>query len=94
MAYDIIANDAFVGAVIAAVGGVFAAAIGIGAIGGSSMKALSQSETDKNKSDIRDNMLLSCAMVEGVALFVVIIGYLMVNGGLDILKIGSEAVGG
>ncbi len=83
---EIIANDALVGAVIAAVGGVIAAGIGIGAIGASAMKAISKSETDQNKSDIRDNMLLSCAMVEGVALFAVIIGYMMYNGGLNLLK--------
>lgn len=83
---EIIANDALVGAVIAAVGGVIAAGIGIGAIGAAAMKAISKSETDQNKSDIRDNMLLSCAMIEGVALFAVIIGYMMYNGGLGLLK--------
>lgn len=83
---EIIANDALVGAVIAAVGGVIAAGVGIGAIGAAAMKAISKSETDQNKSDIRDNMLLSCAMIEGVALFAVIIGYMMYNGGLGLLK--------
>lgn len=94
MDYSLLANDAFIGAVFATVGGVFAAAIGIGAIGSSTMTAVSKSKSDKSKSDIRDNMMIACAMVEGVALFVLIIGYLMVNGGFKFLKLGSEAISG
>jgi len=86
MSYEIIANDAIVGAVIAAVGGVFAVAIGIGRVGGAAVSAISKTEDQQARKDVRDNMLLACAMVEGVALFAAIIGYLMASGGIDILK--------
>lgn len=56
-----------IGAGIAAIG----AGLGIGKIGGSAMEAIArQPETS---GDIRSNMILAAALVEGVALFAVIV---------------------
>lgn len=56
-----------IGAGIAAVG----AGIGIGLIGGNAMKAIARQP--EAAGDIRSNMIVSAALIEGVALFAVII---------------------
>jgi F-type H+-transporting ATPase subunit c len=60
------------GAGIAAVG----AGIGIGLIGGHAMDAIARQP--EALSDIRSNMILAAALVEGVALFAVVICFLIV----------------
>ena len=55
------------GAGIAAIG----AGIGIGRIGGSAMEAMARQP--EATGDIRSNMIVAAALVEGVALFAVIV---------------------
>lgn len=59
-----------VGAGLAAMG----AGIGIGQIGKGAVEAIARQPEATN--DIRANMILAAALVEGVALFAVIIGFL------------------
>jgi F-type H+-transporting ATPase subunit c len=58
---------AAIGAGLAAVG----AGIGIGNIGSSAMKAIARQPEEANK--IRMNMLIVAALVEGVALFAIVL---------------------
>ena len=68
---DALANaGGAVGAGLAAVG----AGIGIGQIGKGAVEAIARQPEASN--DIRANMILAAALVEGVALFAVIIGFL------------------
>ena len=59
-----------IGAGLAAVG----AGIGIGQIGKGAVEAIARQPEAVN--DIRSNMILTAALVEGVALFAVIVGFL------------------
>ena len=61
---------AALGAGLAAIG----AGIGIGKIGGSAMEAIARQPESVN--DIRTNMIIIAALVEGVALFAVVVGFL------------------
>ena len=61
---------ASIGAGIAAI----AAGIGIGKIGGSAMEAIARQPEASN--DIRTNMIIIAALVEGVALFAVVVCFL------------------
>jgi len=63
---------AALGAGIAAVG----AGIGIGRIGGSAVEAIARQPESAN--DIRMNMIIAAALVEGVALFAVIVAVMAV----------------
>ena len=58
---------ASIGAAIAAIG----AGIGIGKIGGAAMEAIARQP--ESAGDIRSNMIVIAAIVEGVALFAVIV---------------------
>ena len=61
---------AAIGAGLAAIG----AGIGIGKIGGSAMEAIARQPEASN--DIRTNMIIIAALVEGVALFAVVVWFL------------------
>lgn len=61
---------ASLGAAIAAIG----AGIGIGKIGGSAMEAIARQP--EAAGDIRSNMIVIAALIEGVALFAVIVAVL------------------
>ena len=61
---------AALGAGLAAIG----AGIGIGKIGGSAMEAIARQTEASN--DIRTNMIIIAALVEGVALFAVVVCFL------------------
>ena len=61
---------AALGAGLAAIG----AGIGIGKIGGSAMEAIARQPESVN--DIRTNMIILAALVEGVALFAVVVCFL------------------
>lgn len=61
---------ACIGAGIAAIG----AGIGIGKIGASAMEAIARQP--ESAGDIRSNMIVAAALVEGVALFAVIVSIL------------------
>ena len=61
---------AAIGAGLAAIG----AGIGIGKIGGSAMEAIARQPQASN--DIRTNMIIIAALVEGVALFAVVVCFL------------------
>jgi len=63
---------AALGAGIAAIG----AGIGIGRIGGSAVEAIARQPESTN--DIRTNMLIACVLVEGVALFAIIVSVLAI----------------
>ena len=63
---------AAVGAGLAAVG----AGIGIGRIGGSAVEAIARQPEAIN--DIRSNMILTAALVEGAAFFAMVIGLLVI----------------
>ncbi len=56
-----------IGSGLAAIG----AGIGIGLIGGNAMEAISRQP--EAMSDIRSNMLISAALIEGVAFFAIVI---------------------
>ena len=60
------------GAAIAAIG----AALGIGKIGSNAMEAIARQP--EAAGDIRSNMIVAAALIEGVALFAVIIALLAV----------------
>ena len=61
---------AAIGAGLAAIG----AGIGIGKIGGSAMEAIARQPEASN--EIRTNMIIIAALVEGVALFAVVVCFL------------------
>jgi F-type H+-transporting ATPase subunit c len=63
---------AALGAGIAAIG----AGIGIGKIGGSAVEAIARQP--ESLGDIRTNMLIACVLVEGVALFAIIVAVLAI----------------
>ena len=63
---------AAMGAGLAAIG----AGIGIGRIGGSAMDAIARQPEAVN--DIRANMILTAALVEGAAFFAMVVGLLVV----------------
>jgi len=63
---------AALGAGLAAVG----AGIGIGRIGGSALEAIARQPEAIN--DIRSNMILTAALVEGAAFFAMVIGLLVI----------------
>ena len=63
----LVALGAGIGAALAAIG----AGIGIGKIGGSAMDAIARQPAAAG--DIRSNMIVIAALVEGVALFAVIV---------------------
>ena len=62
-----------IGAGIAVLTGL-GAGIGIGKIGGSAMEAIARQPEASN--DIRTNMIIIAALVEGVALFAVVVCFL------------------
>ena len=55
-------------------GAAIGAGIGIGKIGGSAMEAIARQPEASN--DIRTNMIIIAALVEGVALFAVVVCFL------------------
>ncbi len=72
-----VADFSAIGAGIAALGAGLAAigaGVGIGKIGGSAMEAIARQP--EASGDIRSNMIVAAALVEGVALFAVIISLL------------------
>lgn len=68
------AGLAGIGAGIAAIG----AGIGVGLIGGHALQAMARQP--EISSDLRANMIVAAALVEGVALFAVIVCLLVVLG--------------
>lgn len=62
------------GAAISAGLAAIGAGIGIGKIGGSAMEAIARQPEASN--DIRTNMIIIAALVEGVALFAVVVCFL------------------
>ena len=62
------------GAALGAGLAVMGAGIGIGKIGGSAMEAIARQPEASN--DIRTNMIIIAALVEGVALFAVVVCFL------------------
>ena len=62
------------GAALGAGRAAIGAGIGIGKIGGSAMEAIARQPEASN--DIRTNMIIIAALVEGVALFAVVVCFL------------------
>ena len=67
MLLEVVGSVAAIGAGLAAIG----AGIGIGKIGGSAMEAIARQPEAYNK--IQTAMLIAAALVEGVALFAVVV---------------------
>ncbi len=68
---------------IAAIGAglaVLGAGIGIGRIGGSAMDAIARQPEESGK--IQTNMIIAAALIEGVALFGVVVGLLGLETGV------------
>ena len=63
-----------IGAGVAAIG----AGIGIGRIGGSALESMARQP--EISGDLRANMIVAAALVEGAALFATIVCFLAVNG--------------
>lgn len=74
MLLEITGNIAGVGGGIGAGLAALAAGVGVGRIGGSAVEAIARQPEAVN--DIRANMILAAALVEGVALFGVVVGLL------------------
>lgn len=72
LAAELAAGIAGIGAGLAAIG----AGIGIGRIGGSALEAIARQP--ESTGDIRANMIVAAALIEGVALFGVIVCLLVV----------------
>ena len=70
------AGVAAVGAAIGAGIAALAAGLGIGRIGGSALESIARQP--ESLGDIRANMIVAAALVEGVALFAIIICLLVV----------------
>lgn len=70
-AYGIGTVGAGIGAGLAAIG----AGLGIGRIGGSAIEAVARQP--EAAGDIRSNMILTAALIEGVALFAVVVCFLV-----------------
>lgn len=62
------------GATMGAALAAMAAAIGIGKIGGTAMEAIARQPEAAN--DIRTNMIIVAALIEGVSLFAVVVCFL------------------
>ena len=75
---------AAIGAGLAAMG----AGMGIGRIGGSSVESMARQP--EVSGDIRGAMILTAALIEGVALFAVVVAFLGNNGLLDFLKTSAN----
>ncbi|MBL4848736.1 MAG: ATP synthase F0 subunit C [Planctomycetes bacterium] len=73
---------AVMGGGLAAIG----AGIGIGKIGGSSVESMARQP--EATGDIRGAMILSAALVEGVALFAVAVAFLANNGIFKVIHAG------
>lgn len=80
-----IGHEAMFAAAMVASLGAIGAGIGIGRVGGSACKAISMTKDAQAKKDINASMLITAAMVEGVALFSVLIGAIMLFGGRNLL---------
>ena len=76
MDLTLLADMANAGGAIGAGLGAIGAGIGIGQIGKGALEAIARQPEASN--DIRGNMILTAAFVEGVALFAVIVGLLAV----------------
>ncbi len=70
---EVVANMALakMGAGIGAGIGVLGAGLGIGRIGGSAMEAIARQP--EAAGDIRSNMIVSAALIEGVAFFAIVV---------------------
>jgi len=76
-----VATPEKIGAGLAVIGAglaVIGAGIGIGRIGGSAMDAIARQPESVN--DIRTNMIIAAALVEGCALFAIVVGFLAAQG--------------
>lgn len=70
---QLVASDALakLGAALGAGLAAIAAGIGIGKIGGSAMESIARQP--EMSSDIRMNMIIAAALIEGVALFAIVV---------------------
>ncbi len=71
---EISGSVASMGGAIGAGLAALAAGVGIGRIGGSAVEAIARQP--EASADIRANMILAAALIEGVALFGVVVGLL------------------
>lgn len=71
-----VADNSAIGAAFGAASAVLAAALGIGHIGGKAMDAIARQP--EAAGDIRSNMIVVAALIEGVAFFAVVVSLLIV----------------
>lgn len=74
MLLEVTGNVAALGGGIGAGLAALGAGVGVGRIGGSALESIARQPEAIN--DIRSNMILAAALVEGVALFAVVVGLL------------------
>ena len=68
--------------------GAIGAGIGIGQIGKGAVEAIARQPEASN--DIRANMILTAALVEGAALFAIIVGFLLLSIFLPLFRLISS----
>ncbi len=76
--FDVASSGAFLARFGAAIGAglaVLGAGIGIGKIGAGAMEAIARQP--ESVDDIRSNMIVSAALIEGVAFFAIIVAFLI-----------------
>ena len=71
---DILSSYDLLGPIFGCIGAVFAVAIGVSQIGGSAMKAMSKTNDTEVRKQVFSVMILTSALIEGVALFAAITG--------------------
>lgn len=77
-AMDTAANAAYLSKFAAAIGAglaVIAAAVGIGRIGANAMEAISRQP--ESAKDIQSSMIVSAALIEGIAFFALVVSFLI-----------------
>ena len=77
-AMDAVASAAFMAKLGAAIGAglaVLGAGVGIGRIGANAMDAIARQPESVN--DIRSNMIISAALIEGIAFFALVVSFLV-----------------
>ena len=75
---DAVASGAFMAKLGAGIGAglaVIGAGIGIGRIGGNAMEAIARQP--ESVKDIQSNMIVSAALIEGVAFFALVVSFLI-----------------
>ena len=71
---DVLSSADILGPIFACVLAVFAVAIGVGRVGSSAMRGMALTQEKSARKEIFQVMLMSSALIEGVALFAIVSG--------------------